>query len=139
MAWPVYSTRFLSYDADSGTQLYTVPAARVAVIKCIWSVSLSGNNSGVNVYCAGLMLWWHAYPVAGKNVITDAMGVARAGELITVQHGGAGLRTHVAGFLLTEPEGARAIEGEVQEWEGGEVEVPAPNWWFGAVVDPARG
>lgn len=111
---PVYSESFLAGVHIGGTLRYTVPAGHRAIVKSILSVSLAGNGAGFNVYIAGVMLWWHAYPAAGSQQLLGLMAVAYGTQPIDLVHGGSSLHTTVAGYLLDEDgvqRAARSVEG----------------------------
>jgi hypothetical protein len=95
---PVYSTQFI-LGATTAPRKYTVPAGKVAVIKCITAVNTATVVNTVSLDIGGIYVWLGSIPAA-SNVNASGLGiVCTAGQVMSAA-GGAALHFSISGYLL---------------------------------------
>lgn len=95
-----YSKRFCM-TIDAGSNIFTVPAGKVAVVKWVASYNSSGAAGTVNLSVAGRTVWTRSIPGATSADNANMMAVANAGELVDLGNSAVGMRSMACGFLLS--------------------------------------
>jgi len=94
----IYSTQFC-LGATAVALKYTVPAGKLAVIKCVTGVNTYTSPLAATVDISGTYIWIGSIPGAGALTAGGLMIVAKAGQIITAA-GEARIHLSVSGYLL---------------------------------------
>lgn len=99
----VYSTRAAigTIDAGSSTDVYTVPAGMVFVLRCVTAVSVSAASATFQVAVAALAnVISQEFGAVGSGANWDLRVVMNAGEQISVAAATGNFQFTISGYLL---------------------------------------
>lgn len=94
----VYSTRFMM-GVTAPALLYSPPAGKRAVVKCITAVNTITAAQGASLDIGGVFLWYGSIPGASTLVVTGLQVVIYPGEVLKLA-GAANIHAQASGYLL---------------------------------------
>lgn len=100
----IYSTRFASRTVTAAAGqvvLYVVPAARVAIVKCVTLHTGSGGTARAILYAAGIAAIVENITSDTSLIVNELHLVLNAGETLEFLTPSATFDVTVSGFLLT--------------------------------------
>jgi hypothetical protein len=98
-----YSERFLLVTGAGKVSQYVVPAHMRAVVKYISAVNGQAAAALCYVGLSGGTFWLASVPGGNGFVEAFPMGVAYAGEIISLVTNGTSMNASVQGYLLQDP------------------------------------